>query len=1283
MVSTTIYATPHSKFISTTFKTSITEISKAISQIQKIRVVEGLDGLFDTATVQQYTLAINGLNKQEAVTLLQRQGLSTAQQAQILSSAGLLQTTQMLNASLVEETVLNSKISGEKAEQVLTELGLIEAKTGNLVVTKECTVAEVAQALATKGIVGADAEAILSQLGLAGANTTATASFSGLTTAIKANTATMAKWLVTNPVGWCILAVGAIYGLTKAYDALTVSEEEMAEAHEESVQKVKDSISEYEELKQELETIQQTYDDNEQKLKDLYKLRENQTITQAEKDYFEELEGQNEKLRQQIEYKQTLADIEAKEAEDEAVKTLNEKTQDDLTTRHSNDGGATVESNKITDAEKIKQNTGTINRLTSDLLAYEKAIKGVALSQEEIANFSATLENLYEYERVNGEGSLGAEAQATKEFYEALLNGTLTYEQYEKAVVDTTTKVQGLVSENDALLQTVEPLNNAIKSTTGENYELKKANDEIIANAKDAAIGFKNYTNSVNETTEALNSSVFTFFSFDQESFNDQIKSYESGYQKLLDVKEEWDSSKSISAESFADLQSSRMLEYLEFTADGLQINSEKLLENAQSCKDKAVADLHAAMTSDMLAIAIGDTSNISETAQSVIEQLGNNAEIAGDKALSSVSDWATLGATISQVMADAGVEGISVDQRKQMSAVYDYYKNMASSISKIDITTSVSKNAKESAKDAEKAIKDYVKSYMDYMKASLDASKIDYQTYSREVSAFLKKMFDEGKIAAKDYHDYTKEMLEVQLDIYDKALNAVTRRIQKEIDGINDIIDGLKKQNELYEKQLEEMEGALSVVDDVYQSEIDALEEQKQLLQDRIDAINDANDALDLQYRKEQALIALQNAQNNRVKKVYTGDRGFIYETDQSAIRDAKADLKDIETEELISNIEREQDAIDSEIETLEKYRDLWAEITDVYKNKLNEQIAIAIWGENYKEKILSNEIADIERFKSQYINIQDKINNNEGLIASYNEKIDYYEKLKEQYSSVADVYEQSIEDQYAAMILGQNWESDVINGRLDTLNKFKEEYIAIQKAIADAAWNSANEQNKAAQSIVSGGTTGGGGSGGNNNTTTEQPKSNDYWVYKSLGSYKSNGEASSKIRILGGDGVIKVGNEWLVIKWKKGFSSNGEASSQISALGGSGVYKRYHTGLDEGYVGSVQSDTNRLEVLQRAGEGKLLSNEVPTILENGEVVLTRAQQINIADGLLQRSFMPNINMPNYSHLESMPIRNVQPVTLNIGDIHVHKPIGNVDNLSNAIINELPNKMLQAINRR
>ena len=500
---------------STIFKQSILGISDAINQIQKIRVAEGLNGLFDATTVQQYTLAISGLNKQEAITLLQRQGLSTAQQAQILSSAGLLQTTQMLNASLVEEAVLSSKISGEKATQVLTELGVIDAKTENLIVTKACTAEEIKHALAIKGVVGADAEAILSQLGLATANTTTTASFAGLTTSIKAATSAMLKWLTTNPLGWATLAIGGFLGVSKVIDAFTTSEEEMTEAHQDSVQKVIDSISEYEELKQELQTVQQEYEDTEQKLKDLYRLRENQTITQAEEEYLEKLEGQNQKLREQIEYKQALANIEAKEVEDEAVKTLKEKTQNDISTAYSENGGLTTKYDKITDAEKIKQNTSLIEIFTKYLVGYEKVIQGKELTQEEINQFNKQLEGLQnQYNSIKG-NDVGDEAnrqllQEEIDFYKSLLDGSLTYEQYDKMSASKKESVQKLISENQQLLEIIEPLNNAIVSTSGENYELKKANDAIIESAKKSVIGFNEYANALNDVDKALDTTKET-----------------------------------------------------------------------------------------------------------------------------------------------------------------------------------------------------------------------------------------------------------------------------------------------------------------------------------------------------------------------------------------------------------------------------------------------------------------------------------------------------------------------------------------------------------------------------------------------------------------------------------------------------------------------------------------------------------------------------------------------------------------------------------------------------
>lgn len=484
-----------SKFISTIFKQQLTNISTVLN---------------NTGNTTQLLTSFNALDVAQRKVLLSSKLLTEEQKAQCvtmtaLSSANVKYTAEQLakTTGVSAETLANWGLIKSTDTLTISELAEKAASDAQAKSVLEKIIAQNAQAVA-------NGEVTASNVALATSEKNATLATGTLTTAIKANTVAMLEWLFTNPVGWCILVAGAVYGLSKAYNYLSESEKRMADAHKESVEKVKQSISEYEELEQELETIQQTYDDNEQKLKDLYKLRESQTITQAEQDYLEELEGQNEKLRQQIEYKQTLADINAQEVEDEAVKELNNKTNNDLFNGHSNNGGYTFEYDKITDAEKIKQNSASINALTADLVAYEKVIQGIPLSQEEIDKYTQLLVSYQE--QINNIKGESFEDEGKKQGFQSeidkinkLLNGTLTYEEYEKAVSEVTSSVQSLVTENDTLLQRVEPLNDAIKSTTGENYELKKANDEIIANAKDAAIGFNEYTDSLNGTADALN----------------------------------------------------------------------------------------------------------------------------------------------------------------------------------------------------------------------------------------------------------------------------------------------------------------------------------------------------------------------------------------------------------------------------------------------------------------------------------------------------------------------------------------------------------------------------------------------------------------------------------------------------------------------------------------------------------------------------------------------------------------------------------------------------------
>lgn len=579
------------------------------------------------------------------------------------------------------------------------------------------------------------------------------------------------------------------------------------------------------------------------------------------------------------------------------------------------------------------------------------------------------------------------------------------------------------------------------------------------------------------------------------------------------------------------------------------------------------------------------------------------------------------------------------------------------------------------------KGLKSYYKSYcddmMDYYDKKLDASKMSYKEYCDSVSKMLSDMHNSGKISDKDWYDYTKTMLEKQKDAYDRALSAITRRLQKEIDAWQAKIDALNDQNDILNDQKDNYDKILSAVSNVYDKEIDRLNEQKDLLQDQIDALNDKNDALDLQYRKEQALYALQKAQQQRTRKLYVEGKGYIYDTDNEAIRDAQKDLDDITNEELINSLQKEQDKIQESIDILEKYKEKWNEIPDAWDKAVSEQLAIELWGQEYEKLILMNRTSDIENFKTKYLKIQSQINDNEQLIKSYEEKVEYYTKLKEQWQSLTDEYSNSVDDMYAKMLLGQSWEADVLNGRLSTLNDFRNQYNDIQKSISDMAWQSANAQISALNAVkaaeatkaqTSGGSNGYSGSSGNVSSVSKpsQPKKDTvqhYWIYRTLGTFNTNGQASSKIGMLGGDGVISVGGKYLVVKWKKGYVTRGEASSNIVNYGGNGVYKRYASGTDNGQKGfNLLSENGDELFVHNDGSVDLVKGKQFVNFEGGEKVIPANETKEILKNQGNVEQLPGTKvLPDGTVLTPIPVYDnfaQMMAKLNIGDAINNIPI-------------------------
>ena len=582
---------------------------------------------------------------------------------------------------------------------------------------------------------------------------------------------------------------------------------------------------------------------------------------------------------------------------------------------------------------------------------------------------------------------------------------------------------------------------------------------------------------------------------------------------------------------------------------------------------------------------------------------------------------------------------------------------------------SSAKKEAKKTMEDIQKDWKEYLDKYLALYKAELDAGLIDFQTFLNKSRSLLDEFYRDGKISAKDYWDSVGNLYQQQLDVYDKVISAITKRIDKEIEGIQGIIDGLEKQNDVLQNQLDEYDGILKVVDDVYQTEIDSIKQKQDAIDDTISKLQDENDEKQRAIDLEKARYQLYRALNNRNVKLYNG-KEYIYTHDREEVRDAQQNLADLELQETVAGLEKEKNALDEVIAELEKYRDLWSEISSAKQNEEYKQLAIAIWGKDYEKLILSNRISDIESFKDNYIHIQQQIEDNQGLIDSYNEKIEYYDALKQAWNAIATEREETVNREMAAQVLGATWENDILNGRMEVLNNFRNQYLATQQAIVDAAWNAANAQIAALNAIKSAESTSSQTSSsskaptvsGNKNTPTKKPSkpskpnANSGGGISNLPTIEKYGSGTDNAKP-GWHEVAESGNE--IIRDNNGNAYIAKGRQIHLFEGGETVYSASDTReLLSGSISPLDAGIGEVVVFDHDKMRKNLQQLIPDYMN------TMPSMINI----------PRYNVDN--------VRSGNPININIGDINLHE-VQSVDGLAKAIIRELPGKVNQAMYRK
>lgn len=559
----------------------------------------------------------------------------------------------------------------------------------------------------------------------------------------------------------------------------------------------------------------------------------------------------------------------------------------------------------------------------------------------------------------------------------------------------------------------------------------------------------------------------------------------------------------------------------------------------------------------------------------------------------------------------------------------------------------------KNSGGDAEKQNEEYLDKFMAYQKALLEAGKITYQQYSQYVSDELERMYKNGKISASKYYSAVKDIIDEQKSIYDAALKGVTKLLDDEIDKWKDKIDVIEKNNDKLNEQKDKYDSILSAIQKVYDDEIKKANKKKDSIQDIIDAMSDENDEYERQKKLQEAIYNLNKA-NSQKTKYLLKDGQFVYSTDNSAIRDAQDSLHDAKYDVDVANLKKQQDDIDNYIDTLNEFKDKWNEISDAFSDAQDAMNLKQYLGSEYQRIILSNNLADIENFKNQYVAIESQINSNEQLKTSYEEKVDYYNNLKQQWEDCTSKYDDEKNKLYASQILGANWEAEVLSGRQQTLANFTSEYERLCQRQADAAVNAANTEVQAAKNAAAGiasasssvassggGSSSGGSSGGssssthkvtydkNNNPNKPALKSNDYWTYEKLSKkgYSTSGQASSHISDYaskGANGFTQIGNKYFIVKWIANAGSPANASKAKNKLekdnpkkiGKYGYAKRYHKGLELGKIEALPKD-KAFDLVQDVGTNGLEADEVPIIAKKGEAVLTEEQIENLAKTL------------------------------------------------------------------
>lgn len=513
-----------------------------------------------------------------------------------------------------------------------------------------------------------------------------------------------------------------------------------------------------------------------------------------------------------------------------------------------------------------------------------------------------------------------------------------------------------------------------------------------------------------------------------------------------------------------------------------------------------------------------------------------------------------------------------------------------------------------------------------------------------------------------QNMHKWNEELLKLPID-----------KISDASDSLSKIVDGLNDVKSEHETVISAVTGAISDeidrLNDEKEAYEDTINDQKEALQDRMDLLDKQNEKLKLQAQYEQALYDLENATTQKTEKVIRNGE-LTYEANADNLRNAQESVQDalaaLKKQELQDQMDALDDALDDyndklqdTLDSLQNISDKWSEIASKKEQADNEKTAIDILGKNWKDKVLSGNDNDIfQMFSKLYSDNVDQIN-------KYQEQIDSTEHISsliqeyiDSYKAGTLTYEEAqagIHDLVSQMNQKMSAMDNLQNiynymGKVyDTAADGNSVFAGIQKAFSESGNQliSSLEQYQANAGLIS-----------ESMSSWQQLTNNVESIKDILEDVKDNlkdTERDSDSKKDKDDNVRGSGNS----------RATGKHSSK-SVYGSSGFSaEKHHSGVFSGAVGSSSADkTDKIRVLEAE---KLEPNEVPAVLERGEMVFTPEQMEKLV-----ASFSATAYVPDNSWIKNMypsATVNTKPniVNVSVGDVKL-TDVRDVDGFAKAM---------------